>query len=237
MTSSMVFENPYILPSERMAYLRRLGMDGVPKPDEIKALGQGAYICSNCDRCTVVCPAGINLRELWISVREDLVQREDCEPAVLSQFSFVRGLNKDALGSNGQYSTPISAAKKYISGKDKTREALHAPLILNDSLDADGDGKFERDAFLNCFGCRNCTSVCPVVCSYEEPEEKLGLLPHQIMCSLGLGLTEAAVGAEMLWECSTCYQCQEHCPQGVAVTDLLYDLKNMAIRNRSELCK
>ncbi|MBW2192876.1 MAG: hypothetical protein JRF27_03705, partial [Deltaproteobacteria bacterium] len=44
-----------------------------------------------------------------------------------------------------------------------------------------------------------------------------------------LGLAEMASGAKMLWDCVTCYQCQEHCPQNVAVTDLLYQLKNMAV--------
>jgi heterodisulfide reductase subunit C len=34
----------------------------------------------------------------------------------------------------------------------------------------------------------------------------------------------------MLWDCVTCYQCQEHCPQGVKVTDVLYELKNLAIK-------
>jgi len=38
-----------------------------------------------------------------------------------------------------------------------------------------------------------------------------------------------ASGPDMLWDCVTCYQCQEHCPQKVKVTDILYELKNMAI--------
>jgi len=29
----------------------------------------------------------------------------------------------------------------------------------------------------------------------------------------------------------TCYQCQEHCPQNVNVTDLFFELKNLAIKN------
>jgi heterodisulfide reductase subunit C len=29
----------------------------------------------------------------------------------------------------------------------------------------------------------------------------------------------------------TCYQCQEHCPQNVKVTDILYQLKNLAVEN------
>jgi heterodisulfide reductase subunit C len=35
----------------------------------------------------------------------------------------------------------------------------------------------------------------------------------------------------MLWDCLTCYQCQEHCPQSVKVTDVLYCLKNLSIKN------
>jgi heterodisulfide reductase subunit C len=72
--------------------------------------------------------------------------------------------------------------------------------------------------------------VCPVVGNYEEPEIVLGLLPHQIMCSLGLGLTEMASGAKMIWDCLTCYQCQENCPQQVEVCDILYELKNVAVK-------
>jgi heterodisulfide reductase subunit C len=67
--------------------------------------------------------------------------------------------------------------------------------------------------------------------TYENPQEILGLLPHQIMNCLGLSLTEMATGPRMLWDCVTCYQCQEHCPQDVKVTDILYRLKNLAIKN------
>jgi heterodisulfide reductase subunit C len=49
------------------------------------------------------------------------------------------------------------------------------------------------------------------------------------MCSLGLGLTEMAAGAGMIWDCLTCYKCQENCPQQVEVCDVLYRLKNTAV--------
>ena len=58
----------------------------------------------------------------------------------------------------------------------------------------------------------------------------VGLLPDQIMRSLGLGLKDLAMGSKMLWDCVTCYQCQEHCPQGVNVTDILYEMKNQALK-------
>jgi heterodisulfide reductase subunit C len=39
----------------------------------------------------------------------------------------------------------------------------------------------------------------------------------------------------MLWDCLGCYQCQELCPQGVAVTDVMYQLKNVAIAQAAGL--
>jgi heterodisulfide reductase subunit C len=68
-----------------------------------------------------------------------------------------------------------------------------------------------------------------VVASYDNPQEVLGMLPHQIMHATNLGIRDLALGSLMLWDCVTCYQCQEHCPQGVKVTEVLYELKNLAI--------
>jgi heterodisulfide reductase subunit C len=66
------------------------------------------------------------------------------------------------------------------------------------------------------------------VANYENPAEDLDLAPHQIMHSLGLGLRDLALDSRMLWDCLTCYQCQENCPQGVQVTDVIYELKQTA---------
>jgi heterodisulfide reductase subunit C len=73
-----------------------------------------------------------------------------------------------------------------------------------------------------------------VVGNYENPQEALGLLPHQIMHAAGLGIRDLAFGSNMLWDCLTCYQCQEQCPQGVHVTDVLYELKNLAVKRARE---
>jgi heterodisulfide reductase subunit C len=85
--------------------------------------------------------------------------------------------------------------------------------------------------------CENCTTVCPWSMPTTIPQETVGLLPHQIMRSLGLGLKDLALGAPMLWDCLTCYQCQEHCPQGVKVTDVLYELKNLAVKGSRRFLK
>jgi heterodisulfide reductase subunit C len=178
----------------------------------------------------VVCPSGINLKELWFNVREDLIQRELPELLTLSPFSFYRGLNRNNIPAD-DYRKPIETASRAVACNfeqvmDKTK-----PISLSDR-EKDVSGQLPgAETFVHCFGCQTCTTVCPVVMNYENPQEIVGLLPHQIMNCLGLGLTEMATGPKMLWDCLTCYQCQEHCPQNVKVTDVLYGLKNLSIKN------
>ena len=38
----------------------------------------------------------------------------------------------------------------------------------------------------------------------------------------------------MIWSCSTCYLCQEHCPNQVELCDIFYGLKNAAIAKIEE---
>ena len=45
---------------------------------------------------------------------------------------------------------------------------------------------------------------------------------------LRLGLKDLALGSRMVWDCTTCYMCQEHCPEGIPVADILYELRNLA---------
>ncbi|MCF8062500.1 MAG: 4Fe-4S dicluster domain-containing protein, partial [Deltaproteobacteria bacterium] len=226
--------NPYILPSERMACLRRAGLDGRPAPAELEAIRRGAYICSNCDRCTVVCPSGINLKELWMCVREALIQQGGPEPALLSPFSFLRGLQKDTLEEGTDYDLPLSRARHSLvhNGDGEAPGSEVPPLDLTGRPDRAADPDLEAGHFADCFGCRNCTSVCPVVGNYEDPVTTLGLLPHQVMYCLALGMPDMASRSRMLWDCATCYQCEEHCPQGVRITDIFYTLKNRAVRAR-----
>jgi heterodisulfide reductase subunit C/nitrate reductase gamma subunit len=219
--------NDYILPGEKMQILRELA-DGKPLGDrELDALAEGVYLCTNCDRCTVVCPAGISLKDLWVDVREELIHRPAPVAAVLSPYSLLRGLKRGEGTGPYDYLPPIERANSAAAG------GFDAVIASDDPLDLTlGEGRErppeDAGSFAYCFGCRTCTTVCPVVAAYDNPEEVLGLLPHQIMCAMGLGLSEVASGARMIWDCVTCYQCQEHCPQKVCVTDVLYQLKNMA---------
>jgi len=231
-SAAMMFEaigNEYILPSEKMILLKRLA--GGKKIDDVQmqAIEEGVYLCTNCDRCTVRCPSGIRLKELWYSVREALLQSGSPLPHVLSPFSFARGLIMQESLSTDRYRQPIEDARRTVGGRFVNLMNTDTPISLNAHTNENLQPALKDATYTHCFSCQSCTTVCPVVGNYDDPEQVLGLLPHQIMCSLGLGLTEMASGARMLWDCLTCYKCQENCPQQVEVCDVLYRLKNVAV--------
>jgi heterodisulfide reductase subunit C len=223
--------NSNILPSEKIQFLKKYAANHDLDDQGLKAIQEGIYLCTNCDRCTVVCPAGIILKDLWLSVREELIQKGLEVPLVLSQFSWYRGLNREAFEST-QYTKPLNAAREAIANNFelvKQPEKVIRLTPINKNFKEKADRSDQAHTYSYCFSCENCSTVCPVVKNYENPQEVVGLLPHQIMRSVGLGLKDLAMGSGMLWDCVTCYQCQEHCPQDVKVTDVLYELKNQAM--------
>jgi heterodisulfide reductase subunit C/nitrate reductase gamma subunit len=235
----VVFEqipNPGILPSEKLPLLK--GVVSGRKTDQrtLKLIIEGVCLCTNCHRCTEVCPAGINLEELWAAMREKLFERDLPQPSLLSPLSFYRGLRKEEI-PEAHYKRPLIKARQALSAHCELIREEGKPIALtpaNRELPRTLGLSAQAATFSFCFGCQSCTNVCPVVASYENPKEVLGMLPHQIMYAAGLGIQDLAFGSGMLWDCITCYQCQEHCPQGVKVTEVLYELKNLAIRNAAQ---
>ena len=113
-------------------------------------------------------------------------------------------------------------------------------LELEKAMDKD----FKKDMFssiqaktsVNCFQCKTCSNGCPAVHNYSpKPTEHLDLLPHQIMYAVRLGLKDLVLESRMLWACTECYMCKEYCPQGIQVCDVLYELKNLVVKERKDL--
>jgi heterodisulfide reductase subunit C/nitrate reductase gamma subunit len=223
--------NLNILPSEKIASVKALAAGKALSAQELRHIQEGIYLCTNCRRCTVVCPVGINLQDLWFNVREALLQRGYPELCALSPLSFYRGLMREDVVD--KYQEPLLRAREAVVAVCDLMKRRDAVLPLTPSDKGFKSGlslSAQASTFSVCFGCETCTTVCPVVANYDNPQEALGLLPHQIMHSCGLGLRDLALGSNMLWDCLTCYQCQEQCPQGVGVTDVLYELKNRATK-------
>ena len=198
--ASQVMANELALPSLKLAALADLEHASTQK---LARLRQGADLCTRCQRCTRLCPVGIDLQEVWSALDQELDQRG---------MASCRAQARAALVDHGLANGGALPGALEVAG------AAPAQGVLDLAL--------RRRYFRYCFQCQTCSNVCPVVASYEHPGQALGLLPHQIMYSLELGLVDQALAASMTWECATCYQCQQHCPQGVPVADLLYELRN-----------
>lgn len=77
---------------------------------------------------------------------------------------------------------------------------------------------------LRCFACGKCTAGCPV--ADIEPRYN----PRRIIRMIVLGMKDAAMRDAFTELCSNCYLCQERCPQGVSVAQIVRILKLMAVR-------
>ncbi len=74
-----------------------------------------------------------------------------------------------------------------------------------------------------CFTCRTCTASCPVSAVNNR------FSPYRIIRMALYGLKDEVLRSEFIWLCSSCYACQERCPQSVSITDFMTLLKNMAV--------
>jgi heterodisulfide reductase subunit C len=228
--------NAYILPSEKIAAVKALASGKDLSARDLKNIQEGLFLCTNCTRCTAACPVGINLQDLWFTVREALLEKGYPELLVLSPFSLYRGLNQEALTQH-QYERPVHIAREVFTDS-------HQPAVNRSADDSKDVGlnlnctdkylnklltfSYQGKSFWSCYGCVTCSNACPIVQNFNNPGKALNLLPHQIIHAAKLGLIDQIFNANMLWYCLGCYQCQDYCPQGVQVTDVIHEIKNLA---------
>ncbi len=203
--------NPNILPSEKLISTQTMARGEKPGRRFLQELSEGSFLCTSCYRCTEVCPVAINLQDLWIVGREDLIRQGFPEPHI-----WVRE------ASTATWMTRLKKPQDKAFSKGRF---IRSHLNLSD----------RSETFYACVQCQTCTNVCPVVACAEDPVEDLEVTPQQVMNLLRLGLKDVTLGSRMVWDCTTCYMCQEHCPEGIPVADILYELRNLAYDRFQEI--
>ncbi len=201
-----VIGNPAILPSEKLAALARDVSTRKQSADQTARLAEGSFICTACGRCTEVCPSGIDLADLWRASKQTLTRR-----GFTTAHHWIMG------------KTAHEWAQVASRQPAKTTQLSRPPATIIHLTD-------RPEIIRECIQCTICTAVCPVVAAAADPARELDLTPQQIMNLLRLNMIDSALGARMVWHCVTCYLCQEHCPQGIPVADVLYELRNIAQR-------
>ncbi len=94
----------------------------------------------------------------------------------------------------------------------------------------------KRDAFLEelksipggenieaCIQCGTCTGSCPTSLHMDYT-------PRKIIAMIQAGMKEEVLRSDAIWLCVSCYYCTVRCPRGIKITDLMYALKNLAIK-------
>jgi heterodisulfide reductase subunit C len=92
---------------------------------------------------------------------------------------------------------------------------------FRDEIAAEPGGEMVRF----CFQCGTCTASCPV----RAVEDRFN--PRRIIRMAMLGMKKDVLTSSFVWLCSSCYACQQRCPQGVKITGIMGALKNVAVRN------
>lgn len=196
--------NLEILPFQKLCNVKALATGKMHNPAKLQEVSEGAFICTTCYRCTEVCPAGINLQDQWFASRALLAEKGFPQPHVWIKEK-----------SASEWSDRIRHFESGVLEVDTIKGRYYN--LTDDS-----------EVFAPCIQCQTCTNVCPVVAARGDSRDAVDISPQKIMNLLRLGLNDLAMGSRMVWDCLTCYQCQEHCPQGIRVTDIIYELKNRA---------
>ena len=74
-----------------------------------------------------------------------------------------------------------------------------------------------------CIQCGTCGGSCP-----SGPD--MDHSPRQIFAMLRAGMRKKVLESNTPWYCVSCYFCTVRCPQEIHITDIMYTLKSMAIK-------
>lgn len=98
-------------------------------------------------------------------------------------------------------------------------------------------GAFDQFAFLeeieaatpgdtrlrNCIQCGTCSGSCP-------SSSDMDYTPRRLFRLIATGDIDEVLSANTFWYCVSCYYCTVRCPQEIHISDIMYTLKRMAIR-------
>lgn len=205
--------NPGLLPSYKLmstgalagGHQQRSGRKRDGLGGEALRAAEGAFLCTDCGRCTDRCPVALDLEDLWAAGRGDLA---------------AAGLPAPAQWIKAR---PAFAWAEYLEaspGAHTSSEPGGAYALLS------ADSRL----FSRCVQCQTCTNVCPVVAHSMGSAHGIDLTPQKVMNLLRLGLRDLTLGSRMVWDCATCYQCQENCPEGLRVADIMLELRALAVQ-------
>lgn len=81
-----------------------------------------------------------------------------------------------------------------------------------------------REMVYTCYQCGVCSGGCPVALLEN------GFRPREIVQKTQHEKISELANDPVIWMCAACYNCYEHCPQNVKVTDVIMELQSEALK-------
>jgi len=76
-----------------------------------------------------------------------------------------------------------------------------------------------------CIQCGTCTASCPT-----SGAMRYG--PRQTLAALRAGMLDRVLKSNTPWLCTSCYSCTVRCPAKIPFTDVMYELKRLAVKHK-----
>ena len=76
---------------------------------------------------------------------------------------------------------------------------------------------------VHCLQCGSCGGSCPNGADMEHT-------PRTIFAMIAAGQRDAVLSANTMWFCVSCYLCTARCPQQIPITEIMYAVKRLAIK-------
>jgi heterodisulfide reductase subunit C len=77
-----------------------------------------------------------------------------------------------------------------------------------------------------CIQCGTCGGSCPSGADMEHT-------PRSLFAMIFAGLREQVLHSNTPWYCVSCYYCMARCPQEIHITDIMYTLKRIAVKEKA----
>jgi heterodisulfide reductase subunit C len=81
------------------------------------------------------------------------------------------------------------------------------------------------EKLFSCIQCGTCSGTCPVSIYMDQT-------PRRIVAMTRAGFKDEVLHSFTIWLCASCYACTVECPKQIKITDLMYELKQKAIKER-----
>jgi len=75
-----------------------------------------------------------------------------------------------------------------------------------------------------CFQCGTCTADCPIARFSDFYR------PRKLVRMTQLGLKNRLLSNDVIWLCSTCFTCIDHCPQDVGIAHIVRAIRNLSVK-------